>query len=202
MPDIANLRSWWSNGVLILGDTDLNPIITINPSSGGVKFANAGGITVSTGILGGLTISGGATLYGGATISSGATIYGGTTVSSGVRVDGLKTRTVTTAATLAAADSGRVAQCSVDGTIITLPIGSTTAIIGETYIIQNTNTGTGQLIVKTATTNVIIGAGISTTEVISNTGATHVPYDYVTLTFTGSTSWRVAGMVGTWASTT
>ncbi len=187
--ELSNIKAKWSDGALVITDLDENPIITIYPSSGGISFANAGGLTISTGILGGLTISTG--------------ILGGLTVSSGITLDGEIARTVTTAATLAVGDYGRIAKCSVDGTFITLMSAASTALAGASITVMNTAAAAGaQVIVITATGDSIKGAGISTSNLLSNTKATAKKGDYVSLVSGASTTWFVSGMVGIWASTT
>lgn len=179
MVDTSNVTSKWVDGVLTFTDLDGNTIMQIHPSSGGVKFANAGGITVSTGVLAGLTVS------------------------SGLTLDGVNTRTVTTAYSLVQADSGRVVNCAVTGTFVTLPLASTTSLAGTVFTLRNSgSTGAAQIILITTTTESIIGGSISTTNLISNTLATADTGDYVSVSPTGSSSWRVTAMVGTWASTT
>ena len=174
----ANLKGVWVDGALQIRDLSDNPILSINPSTGGVKFANAGGVTISTGILGGITVS------------------------SGLALDGVNVRTVTTAYTLVQADSGRVVNCAVDGTFVTLPMASTTTLLGAAYILRNSgSTGAAQVILITNTGETIVGGGISTTNLVSNTKATADTGDYVIVSPTGSSGWKVAGLVGTWAST-
>ena len=186
--EVAALKAAWVGGALVIQDLDGNAVITVNPSSGGVSFANAGGITVSTGIL--------------APTISTASLVGGATISSGLTLDGLSVKTVTTAATLTVGDVGRRVSCAVDGTFITLPVGASTAIIaGGSYTIYN-DAAASQVIVITATGGAIIGGGISTSNLFSNTAATAKKGDSLTVVNTGSTSWYVAGMTGTWASTT
>jgi len=188
--EVANIKATWSGGALVITDLDGNAIITINPSTGGVAFANAGGITVSTGIL--------------APTISTASLVGGATISSGLTLDGLSVKTVTTATTLTAGDVGRRIACSVDGTFITLPVGASTAIIaGGNYTIYNSAAAAGaQVIVITATGGAIVGAGVTTSNLLSNTKGTAQKGDSVSVVNTGSTTWYVMGMTGTWASTT
>ena len=189
--EIANLKAKWFEGALVITDKDDNAIITIYPSSGGVSFSNAGGITISTGILGAPTLS-------------TPSLVAGATVSSGFTLDGLSVKTVTTAVTLAAGDAGRRISCSVDGTFITLPVGGSTSILaGGNYTIYNAGAaGAAQLIVIAATGGAIIGAGVTTSNLLSNTKLTAKKGDSVQVVNTGSTSWYVAGLTGTWASTT
>ena len=188
--EIANLKAKWSGGALIISDLSENAILTINPSTGGVKLANAGGLTISTGILGGLTVSTG--------------ILGGLTVSSGLTLDGLSTKTVTSAVTLTAADAGRRISCAVDGTFITLPVGGSTSILsGGNYTIYNAAAaGAAQIIVIAATGGAIVGAGVTTSNLLSNTKLTAKLGDSISLVNTGATTWYAVGMTGTWASTT
>ena len=187
--EIANLKANWADGVLTITDLDGNTVMSIAPSSGGVKFANAGGVTISTGILGGLTISTG--------------ILGGLTVSSGVTLDGQTGSTATAATSLAVGThGGKVVKCATDAVYFTLPAGS---LAGASYTIKNTAAAAAaQIILITATGESIVGAGITTSNLLSNTKLTAKTGDYVTVIATGSTTsaWYVAGMVGTWASTT
>jgi len=203
--EIANVTARWSEGALIIEDTSGNAIITVNPSSGGVAFANAGGITISTGILGGPTISS-ASLVGGATISSGLTLNSDLTISSGrIAPTGQKTLTVTTAATLSASSAGCAVLVTASDVIITLP-GAASTGKQLSYTIYSSLTTAGQVVVKTTTTETICGGGIAAAagvDILSNTAATHVEGDYVSLMNAAvSTSWSIMGMAGTWASTT
>jgi hypothetical protein len=126
------------------------------------------------------------------------------TISSGMTLDGQVSRTATTAITLGIGDIGKIIYCAVDGTFITLPyLNSTTIIGGGSYTIKNTGTtGAVQVILITATGQAIIGADISTTNLISNTKVTADKGDYVSVVATASTTWYISGLVGTWASTT
>ena len=187
--EVANIKATWSGGALVITDLDGNAIITINPSTGGVAFANAGGITVSTGIL--------------APTISTASLVGGATVSSGMTIDGQTGSTATAATTLAAGThGGKIVKCATDGTFFTLPAAS---LPSASYTIKNTAAAAGaQIILITATGESIVGAGITTSNLLSNTKSTAKTGDYVTVIATGSTTsaWYVAGMVGTWISTT
>ena len=112
--------------------------------------------------------------------------------------------TVTTAASLTTkANMGTVVKCGVDGTFITLPVASTTTLAGGEFTIVNTgDLGACQIIIITVTGDSIIGAGISSSGLFSNTKATHVPGDMITVMATGSSSWYVGALSGVWASTT
>ena len=220
--EIANLQARWSGGALIIEDTSGNAVITINASSGGVAFANAGGITISTGILGGPTIStaslvGGATistasLVGGVTVGGGGTISGGLTLNSDLTISsgriaptGQKTLTVTTSATLTASSAGCAVLVTASDVIITLP-GAASTGKQLSYNIISAMATAGQCVVLTCTGETICGGGIAAAagvNILSNTAATHVKDDYVSLMNTAvSTSWSIMGMAGTWASTT
>ena len=192
--EIANLKGVWTSGRLEIRDYQDNVIIAIYPSSGGVSFLNAGGVTISTGILSGLTVSSGLILNQNLTISSGRIAY-----------SGQKTRDVTTALTLTASGSGIAALVTASDSIITLPgAGSSGKILS--YTIINTLTTAGQCVIKTTTTETIVGGDVAAAagvSMLSNTAATHVPGDYVQLiNQLASTSWSILGMTGTWASTT
>ena len=177
--ELANLKASFVDGALVITDLDGNSILTINPSSGGLALANAGGLTISTGIIGSLTVS------------------------SGLTLDGVSARTVTGAATLTVADSGRIVNCAVDATIFTLPMASTTTLPGTTLTIRNNaSTGGAQIVLITNTGETIVGGGISTTNLVANTKATADKGDYVIVQPTGSSGWRIVSLVGTWASTT
>ena len=188
--EISNITAWWSSGKLIIGDSDKNPIITVNPSSGGVAFANAGGVTISTGILGGATISGGAVIYGGATISSGVARYGEKVINK------------TANATLVKGEAGAIITCSTDSVFITLLSAASSGFAGIPYTIRNIATTGQNVIVITATGDSIIGCDISTSNVLKNVSTSHVANDQITLVSGASTTWWLMGMVGTWASTT
>ncbi len=117
---------------------------------------------------------------------------------------------VTTAATLTLAYSGRVVTCSVDATIITLPaIASTT--MGVNYTIVNTAPpGTCEIkVLAGATSNVFVGGGWSSTSLsyqLTNSKATASPGDSVKIASladpVNTVMWSVMGLVGTWVSTT
>ena len=192
--EFAALKARWSGGALIIEDTSGNAIITISPSSGGVAFANAGGLTVSTGILGGLTVSTGLTLNSDLTISSGR-----------IAPTGQKTLTVTTSATLTASSAGCAVLVTASDVIITLP-GAASTGKQLSYNIISAMATAGQCVVLTCTGETICGGGIAAAagvNILSNTAATHVKGDYVSLMNAAvSTSWSIMGMAGTWASTT
>ena len=192
--EISNLKAKWSGGALVITDLNENAIITIYPSSGGVSFSNAGGLTVSTGILGGLTVSSGLTLHSDLTMSSGR-----------IAPTGQKTLTVTTATTLTASSAGCAVLVTASDTIVTLP-GAASTGKQLSYTICSTLTTAGQVVIKTTTTETICGGGIAAAagiDILSNTAATHVDGDFVSLMNAAvSTSWSIMGMAGTWASTT
>lgn len=191
--EIANLKARWSGGALIIEDLSGNAVLTINPSTGGISLGNAGGLTISTGILSGLNVSSGISVNGDLTISSGRLAY-----------NGQVTLSVTTAATLTATGSGILHLVTASDTVVTLP-GAGSSGKALCYTILSSLTTAGQVVIKTTTTEVIVG-GVGSTggvSMLSNTAGTHSKGDYVVLiNQPASTSWALVGMVGTWASTT
>ena len=112
-----------------------------------------------------------------------------------------KITTVTTATTLTQkGHMGTEVRVTASDTIITLPLASTTTLAGGEFTIRNM-CDTGSIVLITTTGENLFGAGISTSNLIGNTAATHVPGDYVTVAATGSSSWYIVGLSGTWAST-
>jgi len=113
----------------------------------------------------------------------------------------LTVKTVTTAVSLTAADMGKDIRVTVSGTVVTLPVASTTTLPGGTFTVRNmTNNGGGVMLI-TVTGDSIIGSSISTSNLFMNTGATHVPGDSIVVSATGSSTWYAIGLTGTWAST-
>lgn len=139
--------------------------------------------------------------------STGGVLIGngtGLTISTGgIKVSNEKSLTITTAATLTATGSGTVNYVTASDVVITLP-GAGSSGKPLMYTIVSYITTAGQVVVKTTTTEMVIGMGSTAgVDIVSNTAATHKYGDRITVINTpASTSWALAGMVGTWASTT
>ncbi len=111
--------------------------------------------------------------------------------------------TITAATSLTAIHCGKLVTCATDDVVITLP---TAATIGLNYNVMNTGSdGAALLVVKTAaTTDVIQGYGSAATTgcAIKNTKATQRVGDSVGLMASGSVTWYLTNVVGTWALST
>jgi len=114
---------------------------------------------------------------------------------------------ITTSATLAMTDIGRVNYVNATTEVVlTLPPASSTAVHATYTIVQGQ--GAGNVVVLSAiTTELIVGCGWATTDVvteITNNASTAAQGDMAILTAGGSTTgiWQLHGLVGTWASTT
>jgi hypothetical protein len=140
--------------------------------------------------------------------STGGILFGngsGITLSTGgIKVSNEVSKTITTAATLTATSSGAVHYVTASDVVVTLP-GAGSSGKPLSYTIVNACTSAGQIVVKTTTTEMIIGCLGSTAgaDIASNTAATHVYGDrLIVINTPASTSWATIGMIGTWATTT
>ena len=110
--------------------------------------------------------------------------------------------TITTATTLTMKGyMGKDIRVTASDVIVTLPVASTTTLAGGEFTVRNMCAPGGTIVVITTTGDNIYGAGISTSNLVGNTGATHVYGDFITVAATGSSSWYIVGLSGTWAST-
>ena len=209
---VANLTAEWVDGALYLYDSGKTAVLIISSTGFDVR---GGGVTISTANLSTSTLSvvtistetvsvaniSTATLTGGITVSGGAVITGGATVSSGLALYGEKVINKTGNATLTKGEAGAIITCSTDSVFITLLSAASSALAGATYTIRNIATTGQNVIVITASGDSMIGCGISTSNVLKNVSTTHVANDQITLTSGASTTWWIAGLVGTWSST-
>ena len=103
--------------------------------------------------------------------------------------------------TLTAANCGKLITTTTDQCVVTLP---SAAIMGLSYTIQNTASDGGALlaIVTPATTDVIQGYGSAATTNcgMRNTKSTQRYGDSVGLLSSGSVTWFVTNVIGTWVT--
>jgi len=177
---------------------------TISTATITTSYLNA--CTLSTGNLSTSTLSV-------ANIST-ATLTGNTVVSTSLSIDagifsqvGLKAQTIIVDTTLTISSAGTLISVTASDVILTLPGAGSSGAIATYKIVNAINNATGQIVIKTATTELIKGGyGFSSSTGVSmaaNTGATHKYGDFISLVNQpASTSWGVIGLVGVWATTT
>ena len=119
--------------------------------------------------------------------------------------DGLQKVNLSSSATVTVAQSGMDILCTTDAMVYTLP-SCTTSVAGLTFNFVNAANSYGALSfqIQAPTTDGFVGGTISTAVAGSRltlVKATATPGDRVTIINTGSTTYCIQNMIGTWTNT-